>query len=103
MPIKFRSKTYASVLMLDETAKRFLEIMNLKVSPPGALRSEDIAPALEKLKSHIAVLDEGDSLVKTDALPTKEEPVSLRNRALPLIGLLQHAINNDEIVTWNAA
>ena len=96
MPIQFESKTHASVLMLNETAETFLGIMGHNAQSPGAIRAVDIPSALEKLK----VQSYADNEQQTE---DADERVSQRNRALPLINLLEHAVLNDEIVSWKNA
>ncbi len=101
MPINFQSEKHATVLMLDESAETLLGMMGLPFSPPGALRPEDIAPALEKLQlelnSSSTYVPDRNIVGATD----DDNSVSIRHRALPLIDLLEHAAKAGEIVYWS--
>jgi hypothetical protein len=105
MLVTFSTKTHADITMFDHVAEALLRLMGQSGTVPGALLAPDVAPALERLKAAIA---ESGSQPSPSAPGAKEErhdeeappPVSLRQRAYPLIGLLEAAVRHNEDVTW---
>jgi hypothetical protein len=75
---------------------------------PSAIGPEDIPAALEKLKR--AVETDEATRAETDAQDSqhgedddeKERPVSLKNRAFPLIQMLEAASRSNVPVMWDA-
>ncbi|RPI43278.1 MAG: DUF1840 family protein, partial [Betaproteobacteria bacterium] len=74
---------------------------------PGALLAADIPPALERLKTAVAAVGarpSGNPPRSKDEEDDGRAPplVSLRQRAVPLIGLLEAAVAGEADVTWIA-
>ncbi len=100
MLVKFDSKVGA-LTMFGDVAVELLKLMGHSGTVPSAILAPDISAALERLT---LALDQGASLPAT---PTDEEdrregrkPVSLRQRAYPLIDLLERAARNNADVMW---
>lgn len=101
MLVTFKSDAYAHITLFGDVAVRLLKMMGQSGKVPGALLAEDVPEALERLRSAIDVHNE---------LPAAESPgeddgdgepaVSLANRALPLIELLEAAAKAGTYVMW---
>ena len=102
MLVTFRTKAYADITMFGDVAVRLLRLIGHSGTVPGALLADDIGPALERLKAAVeadreasagsAISESGDSA---------DEPVSLANRALPLMELLEAAQRQGATVMWD--
>lgn len=86
--------------MFGNVAVRLLKLMGHSGTVPSAILPEDIPAALERLRAGLAAAEPSD----TDDLPADEhgEPVSLKNRAFPLIELLEAAAREDVPVRWES-
>ena len=103
MLVTFRTKAYSNITMFGDVAIRLLKLMGHSGTVPSAILPEDIPAALERLRTTIAAAegtssDEGRS--EDDELG--EAPVSLKNRASPLIQLLEAAVRENAPVRWEA-
>jgi hypothetical protein len=105
MLVTFSTKVSADITMFGDVAKELLKLMGQTGVVPGGLKSADIPPALERLKQAVAVVGARPSgNVPRDADEAQEDRaqplVSLRQRAVPLIGLLEAAVKGDADVIW---
>jgi len=103
MIVTFRTKAHANITMFGDTAVRLLRLMGHSGTVPSAILPEDIPAALERLRTAIAAQD----ATASDETPSDDEnldevPVSLKNRAFPLIELLEAAIREKAPVRWEA-
>jgi hypothetical protein len=97
MLIKFDSKV-GGITMFGDIAVALLKAMGNSGTVPGALLAKDVPPALERLKAAVAAAPgkEGDA-------GSEEPKVSLRQRAFPLIDLLERAAKAGADVLWDKA
>lgn len=99
MLITFRSKASSNITMFGDTAVILLKMMGHSSTVPGSLPSEKIPMAIENLTHGLALqpaklnpaADPGDD----------ESPISLRQRAYPLLQLLSAAAAQGCSVTWD--
>jgi hypothetical protein len=108
MLVTFSTKSHADITMFDHVAEALLRMMGQSGAVPGAVLAADIAPALARLKAAVAESGSqpGPAAPGAEAEKHDEEappPVSLRQRAFPLIGLLEAAARANEDVTWAPA
>ncbi len=98
MLIRFDSKT-GTITMFGDVAHKLLRMMGQSGSVPGAILANDLPAALARL--HQAVSAERDPAAdkKRDDDDT-EEPIGLRQRAAPLIDLLERAASQKADVMW---
>jgi hypothetical protein len=108
MLVTFSTKVSADITMFGDVAVDLLKLMGQTGVVPGALLGADTPLALERLKQAVAIVgarpagnppstdDEQDG---EPAVPL----VSLRQRAVPLIGLLEAAAAEKADVTWRLA
>jgi hypothetical protein len=98
--VVFRSRAASEVVMFSDVAHRLLELAGKTVAERGVITSEQIEGALNGLLR--AVEQEkaagGDAMATDDASSTA--PVSLRQRAFPLIEMLRAAQKRQVDVTW---
>jgi len=84
--------------MFGEIGLKMLEMMDYGVSVPGAILAEDVPRALSNLQNR---LDSVVEVVESAGEAGDDQPaVSLHARAVPLLELLQSAIADENIVSW---
>jgi hypothetical protein len=109
MLVTFSTKVAADITMFGDVAVALLKLMDQSGEVPGALLAIDVPAALERLKEGIAVsgaIPAGNP--PRDADEEKDEDkappaVTLRQRAHPLIGLLEAAAREKADVMWGEA
>jgi hypothetical protein len=102
MLVTFRTKAYADITMFGDVAVRLLRLMGHSGTIPGALLADDIGPALERLKAAVEADREASAASATsESGDSADEPVSLANRALPLMQLLEAAQRQGVTVMWD--
>lgn len=113
MLVTFRSNASADITMFGHVAEALLRMMGQSGAVPGALMAPDVAAALARLRGAIE-RDGGQPMPEAPAVPGAAQqpperdeeappPVSLRQRAFPLIGLLEAAAREEADVTWAPA
>ena len=97
MLVKFDSEA-GQILMFGDVAVALLKMMGQSGVVPGAVVAADIPPALEKLKNGVEAQAHHPRARRDDE---KDEPdVTLRQRAVPLIELLDRAAKQGKNVMW---
>ncbi len=102
MIVTFRTPAYADITMFGDVALVLIEYMGHSPTVPGALASEDVPGALQRLRQ--AVEAKGDEALpgtREDDSGAREERVSLAHRALPLVKLLEAAAEAEAYVMWD--
>jgi hypothetical protein len=98
MLITFKTKSYANITMFGDVATKMLEMMGYGTSVPGAIISDDVPQALSNLRSSLESVME---VVEPAGDADDDQPaVSLHTRAVPLVELLQSAIDDENHVRW---
>lgn len=104
MLITFKSVAAAPVPMFGHVALQLLELMGRLPKAPGALFAEDVAEALALLQQGLAEQEarEHAGLPQDPADKDQEKPnaIPLKNRAVPLIALMQAAVREKKGVSW---
>ena len=103
MLVTFHTNAFADITMFGDIAINLLRLMGHSGTVPGAIEPEDIPDALKKLKRAIAADDTTNLAEKEEETSDEpeEEPVTLHNRAYPLIQLLEAAEKEQAPVMWN--
>ena len=96
MLVRFDSKA-GTLTTFGDVAVRLLRMMGQSGDIPGALLARDIPAAAQRLRDALGRQGEEEAQVR-DA--EGEDRVSLRNRAFPLIELLERAARTDADVIW---
>jgi len=105
MLVTFKSGVCADVMMFGEVAKQMMEIMGKEFTPRGVITVEQLPQAVARLKQAVA---EDRQLRQGAAPPPKDEEeeeerrerVSITQRALPLIELLECSLRDEKPVLW---
>ncbi len=97
MLVTFHTKAYADITMFGDVAVRLLRMMGLSGAVPSALMPEDIPAALGKLTVALQH-QEPQPGAQSDE---DEPPVSLPQRARPLVALLEAAYAAGAEVMWD--
>lgn len=106
--VVFRSKAAGEIYMFAETAHRLLGIIGKTDSARGVITADQIPAALARLvaavdeeKAQLAeAARERDDAEKRGETPSAERPISLSQRAFPLIEMLRAAAKRNVDVTW---
>jgi len=102
MLVTFTCPVYADITMFGDVAIQLLKMMGHSGTVPGSLLAEDVPTALQRL---VAAIEAERQLPESSAEAQGEdgEPVvSLPQRALPLIELLQSAAKAKCNVMWDS-
>lgn len=100
MLVKFDSDV-GTLMMFRDVAVQLLKSMGHTGEVPSAILPEDIPAALVRLKASAATQQSADPPLTTAAsAPEAELPVSLKQRAFPLIELLERAAKRKCEVIW---
>lgn len=97
MLVRFDSKS-GTITMFGEVAVNLLRMMGQSGSIPGAVLAGDIPAAVQRLRQ--ALERHTEPAASGDRKDGAEPKVALRQRALPLIELLERAAKNDNAVIW---
>lgn len=101
MLVTFKSGACADVMMFGDVATQLLKIFGKELGSRGVITVEQMPDAIARLKKAVeedrqlrrgAAEDEDDE--------TRRERVSITQRALPLIELLECSLRNDKPITW---
>jgi len=102
MLVKFDSDV-GGFTMFGDVAVQLLKMMGHSGTVPSAIVAKDIPAALARLQAALGALPP-EAAQALKARDDKEEPkVSLRQRAYPLIELLERAAKANADVLWNKA
>ena len=102
MLVTFRTKAHPDITMFGDVALRLLKTMGHSGTVPSAMLPQDIPAALRRLRAALAS-DEGTAPLERPAGQddeAEEDRVSLKNRAAPLMQLLEAAERRKVPVTW---
>lgn len=89
--------------MFGDIAVTLLKMMGHSGTVPGAILAQDIPPALQRLKAAVAAAPEPQVDQSSADREDSEPPVSLRQRAFPLVELLERAARTGSDVLWDRA
>jgi len=98
MLITFKTSAYANITMFGDVGLKMLEMIAFGTSIPGAINAEDVPQALDNLKTALEKMPEQ---VEVAGDADDDQPaVSLHTRAVPLVQLLQAAVEDEAYVRW---
>ncbi len=98
MLITFKTSAYANITMFGDVGLKMLEMIAFGTGIPGAINAEDVPQALDNLK---AALKKIPQQVEAAGDAGDDQPaVSLHTRAVPLVELLQAAVEEEAYVRW---
>jgi hypothetical protein len=107
MLYKFKSKVTADIIMLEPQGRQILTVWGRSPSSlaePGVLLPADMPAALEALHAAVAHdeaqrIQAAQAAEESGAAPTLQG-VSLRQRAAPLVDMLQRSLKADKEIVW---
>jgi hypothetical protein len=98
--VVFRSRAASEVIMFADAAHRLLELAGKPVAERGVITAAQIDDVLARLQQAV----EDDKAAGAAAAPADDPaasvPVTLRQRAFPLIEMLRAAQKRQVDVTW---
>lgn len=106
--VTFKSAATADVIYFGDVAKRMMELMGKEAGDQGIVTVEQLPAAIERLKAAIAadkeshrqqVQDEERKTEKAEGGGSRPR-VSLTQRAVPLLEMLQTALRDKKPVVW---
>ena len=100
MLVTFSCKAHESITMFYEVAQRLLIMMGHSGTVPSAILAEEVPHALARLQEGLKKQKQPKQAALLD--DEEEDDVPLTHRALPLIQLLQNAIQANCNVMWKA-
>ncbi|MBI3524520.1 MAG: DUF1840 domain-containing protein [Betaproteobacteria bacterium] len=108
MIVIFQSQAAGDVIMFGDVAYRLMAIMGKEAAPKGIVGVEQLPQAIASLKAAIATDKAAHAGFGENDLPQLEETpdggkrdyVSLTQRAVPLIELLERSLKNRAPVVW---
>ena len=86
--------------MFGDVALALIDIMGHSGSVPGAIRGDNLLTALENLKAGLAALAAEGVEEAVQDQDDDQPAVSLSQRAVPLIEMLQAAIEAESYLMW---
>ena len=104
--ITFQSEASGDVMMFDEVAHRMMDIIGKGHTQGGVVTVEQLPGCIERLRAAIA---EDRAMARGYAAGEEEEEtgvaarVSLAQRALPLLELLERSLAREKPVLWGVA
>lgn len=93
---RFRSKVTGDLLMLAPTGNELLAVMGISPAPQGILQPGQMPAALRALETATAGLP---ATMTADA-GADDEGVTLRQRAWPLMQMLQRCHADGQAIVW---
>ena len=100
MLVIFSCKAYENITMFGSVAQTLLNLMGNSGVVPGAILADDVSTALAHLQQAIAK-EKPKTSVKSLDNHDDEPEISLAHRAIPLIALLQAAVDHHCNVMWD--
>lgn len=98
MLITFKSSASSDVTMFGEVAEIMMEILGMDPSVKGIVTVENLPAAIAKLKAAISA----DIQARDQGTPNAngDDPVSIAQRALPLVELFEWSLKQEVPVVW---
>lgn len=101
MLVTFRTPRAPTLTLFGEHAIALLEAMGQSGVVPGALVSEDVPAALDRLRQALAG-EAGLTPTRSPGAGPDELSVSLAHRGRPLIDLFERAARSGKDIVWSA-
>jgi hypothetical protein len=105
--LKFKSQATADVILLESSAQQVLRIIGKEPGPRGIITVEQIPAAIAALRAAVAQHEAHPDMVETlgDVAEGGEHShndgnVTLRQRVVPFIDMLQRSAAENKDVVW---
>lgn len=105
MLYKFKSKATGDVIMLEPQGKQILKLIGKEPGPKGIIEWREMPAAVESLRLAVQREEEAQAQAKAQAEqqgepPPRAEGITLRQRVVPFIDMLQRAHAQEADVVW---
>lgn len=100
MLVTFSSPAHANITMFGDVAAQLLKMMGHTGTIPSAIVAKDIPVALAHLEAAIEATKQEHEPDVSEEDNQQASSVSIPHRALPLIEMLNAAIEDDSNVMW---
>jgi hypothetical protein len=104
MIYKFKSKAAGDVIMMGPTGDKVLGLIGKDITPKGIIEPAQMPAAIQALADAVKADDEARASAgeqdENRTASAGRDPISLRQRAWPLVEMLKRAQAADEPVTW---
>jgi hypothetical protein len=102
MIYKFKSKAAGDVIMMGPTGDKVLGLIGKDATPKGIIEPAQMPAAIQALADAVKLDDEARAAAgeQAEGSTSARDPISLRQRAWPLVEMLKRAHAADEPVTW---
>lgn len=104
MPITFRSESQPSLEMLEKSARELLEILGKNPEETrGVFAVDQLGAAIATLQALIAeraAIRKSHAIAELDEKAGQRFEVDISLRAIPLVELLEKALQSKKPVTW---
>jgi hypothetical protein len=94
MLVTFKCKGYSNITMFGDVAVQLLHLMQHSGTIPSALSVDDVPNSLSALRRAV------NQTQYPSTISENNSTISLRQRAIPLLGLLEYACQEKLGVTW---
>lgn len=105
MLYKFKSKAAGDLIMLEPTGRSVLQAIGKEPGAKGIIEVAQMSDAMQALRQAIAQ-EEADLKQAQEAalakgeVPPKAPEVSLRQKAVPFIDMLQRCLQEEQPIVW---
>jgi len=107
MLITFKSDADGDIIMFGEVGQRMLTVLGKDAQDPRGIVTQEQLPAAIAALQGAMEEDKARSRKDTRASADNEmalaRPIGLATRALPLLNMLQHALRDKVVVTWESS
>lgn len=104
MIYKFKSKAAGDVIMMGPTGDKVLGLIGKSASAQGIIEPAQMPAAIQALADAISADDAAREAAGQDGEPAPSgdarDPISLRQRAWPLVEMMKRAQAADAPITW---
>lgn len=97
MLYKFQSRATADLIMLEANGRQFVQIMGKTPGQSGIITAAQIPAAIAAIEAAIAADEQAQAAPQEDK---DDQPVRLRQRAVPLLDMLRRSAAEGRDVTW---
>lgn len=106
--VVFRSKAAGEIFMFAETARRIFEIVGKAEAARGVITADQVPDALQRLAAAVedekaqirAAAEQAEGADRRGEDTPAQRPITLAQRAFPLIEMLRAAQKKKVDVTW---
>jgi Domain of unknown function (DUF1840) len=105
MLYKFKSKAAGDLIMLEATGRKVLQAFGKEPGAQGIIEVTQMVQAIAALRQAV-LCEEADLKAAQDAaiakgeVPPRAPEVSLRQKAVPFIDMLQRCLKEEQPIVW---